>query len=195
MKFDLTIEDAEDEEVALEKWNRIRYNEPPVTHLIVEATDDPAPSFYENLAESLEYNTNLRHLIIDRVNLIECIPNGVFDPIFESSNYIETLKIETYYYDCVLHDEVFRSFVKSKNNKITKLKIHLTKECMELLTTFLSADMDNQMLTLILQRTIGAEAASKISEELIPSKSIKKLYLYRANKKFQLQLLDHYWKQ
>jgi len=179
MKFHLKIKDDEDEEVAPEKWNRIRNNDPSVTHLVIRPTDDPEPSFYQNLAEALQYNTNITLLRIDSNTFAEwCIPNDNFLPIFESSNYIETLEIHTF--KLPVHDEVFRSFVKSKNNKIAKLQMHLTKECVELLTTFLSANVmiENQILTLILQRTIGTEAASKISEELIPSKSIKELFLH-----------------
>jgi len=171
--------DDENERDAPEVWNLIRNNDPSVAHLILAPTDDPAPSFYQNLAEALQYNTNIKHLRINNINLIECIPNDIFLPIFESSNYIETLDIHTTRYDRCndIHDDIFRSFVKSKNNKITKLKIYLTKECAELLTTFLSANMDNQMLKLILQRTIGTEAARKISDELFPTNSVKELEL------------------
>jgi len=186
MTFNLRIEDDEDDEYYPEKWNRIRNNDPSLTHLNIVPKDYPAPSFYQNLAEALQYNTNITHLTIASVSInMWCIPNGAFDPIFESSNYIETLEIEPLGYDdenLAVHDDIFRSFVKSKNNKIAKLKIHLTEECVELLTTFLSANIDNQMLTLILQRTIGTEAASKISDELIPPNSIKALHLYEGNR-------------
>jgi len=179
MTFDLRIEDDEDEKAAPEKWNRIRNNDPCVTHLLLEPTF--RPSFYLNLATALQYNTNITHLIIDSSDSdIQYIPSDIFDPIFESSNYIETLEIHPNEFN--IHDEIFRSFVKSKNNKITKLKMHLTKECAELLTTFISSNVmiENQMLKLILQRTIGTEAANKISDELFPSKSIKELYLYET---------------
>jgi len=177
----MRLSDYEDEEAAPEKWNCIRNNDPSVTHLILQPAPNRVPSFYQNLAEALKYNTNIAHLKIDNeyYHYHDSIPNGVFDPIFESSNYIETLEIAEHEYgdNCVLYDDIFRSFVKSKNNKITKLKINLTEECMELLTTFLSANMDNQILKLILQRKIGTEAASKISDELFPTNSIKELYL------------------
>jgi len=181
MSFSLTIKDNEIEAVALEKWNRIRNNDPSVTYLILTPTPNRAPSFYQNLAEALQYNTNITYLKIGYDNLIECQPNGIFLPIFESSNYIETLDIDTFgdnYKD--IHDDIFRSFVKSKNNKITKLKINLAEECIEFLTTFVSSNMDKQILKLILQRTIGTEAASKISDELFPSKCIKELDLYKG---------------
>ena len=118
----MRLSDYEDEEAAPEKWNCFRNNDPSVTHLILQPAPNQVPSFYQNLATALQYNTNITRLQID-------------------------------------------------------LKFSLTKECMELLTTFLSANVDNQMLKLILQRTIGTEAASNISDELFPSNSIKELHL------------------
>jgi len=175
----LKIKDDEDGEVAREKWNRIRNNDPSVTHLILRLKNNTSPSFYQNLATALHNNTNITQLSIDSTAFTKSIPQYFFLPIFESSNYIETLEI------CIvgnIHDDVFGSLMKSKKTKITKLKIRVTNDIMGPLARFLSANMmiENQMLKLILKQKIGEEASNKISDEFFPTNSMKELYLCKG---------------
>jgi len=190
---------SENERYAPRVWNLIRNNDPSLTHLVLKLHSTPTPSFYQNLAKVLQDNSNITHLKIEGENYIKCrpnvrltiggannikyIPNGIFQPIFESSKFIKTLTIffpgDMGNEKHAKVDDVFDSLIKSKNNKITKLKIHVEDHIVEPLTKFLSTNiMENQMLKLILQQKIGAEAASKISNELFPTNSIKELYLY-----------------
>jgi len=165
---------------APEVLNRIRNNDPSLTHLVVKLSGTPTPSFYQNLAKDLQDNSNITHLTINGIYDIKYIPN-VFQPIFESSKFINTLEID--FSDDLMDkihaivDDVFDSLIKSKNNKITKLKIFVEENIVEPLTKFLSTNMENQMMKLILQQKMGTEAASKISDELFPPNSIKELEL------------------
>jgi len=170
---------SENERDAPEVWNRIRNNDPSLTHLVIGLYGTPTPSFYQNLAKDLQDNSNITHLRIEGAYEIKFIPNA-FQPIFESSKFIKTLEI-TFWGEIIdekraIVDDVFDSLIKSKNN-ITKLKIYVENYIVEPLTKFLSANIENQMLKLILQQKIGAEAASKISDELLPPNSIKELEL------------------
>ena len=165
---------------APEVWNRIRNNDPSLTDLVIDLFGTPTPSFYQNLAKDLQDNSNITHLTING-DKKKYIPNGMFDPIFESSKFIKTLVINSLVYEGnemhAMLDDIFDSLIKSKNNKITKLKIFVEENIVEPLTKFLSTNIENQMLKLILQQKMGAEAASKISDELLPPNSIKELKL------------------
>jgi len=166
---------------APEVLNRIRHNDPSLIHLVVKLSGTPTPSFYQNLAKDLQDNSNITHLGFNGANNKKYIPNGIFDPIFESSKFINTLEIRFFCYMIdekhAILDDIFDSLIKSKNNKITKLKIYVEDNILGPLTKFLSANIENQMMKLILQQKMGAEAASKISDELFPPNSIKELEL------------------
>ena len=171
---------SNNERYAPEVWNRIRNNDPSLTHLIIHISGIPKASFYQNLAKDLQDNSNITHLEIEGANYVKYMPK-VFEPIFESSKFIKTLEINSL--DNIgnemfaILDDVFDSLIKSKNNKITNLKVYVAANVMESLSKFLSTNMENQMLKLILQQKIGAEATSKISDELFPTNSITELEL------------------
>jgi len=171
---------SKNERDAPEVWNRIRNNDASLTHLRILLDGTPTASFYQNLAKDLQDNSNITHLTINGTYDIKYTPN-VFQPIFESSKFITTLEINSLGNMIdekhAILDDVFDSLIKSKNNKITKLKNYLKDGIVEPLTKFLSTNMENQMLKLILQQKMGTEAASKISDELFPTNSIKELEL------------------
>jgi len=180
---------------APEVWNRIRNNDPSLTDLVIDLFGTPTPSFYQNLAKDLQDNSNITHLTIYGEGNIKYIPN-VFQPIFESSKFITTLEIDFWLSNTIgenraKFDDVFDSLIKSKNNKITKLRIHVEDGNEGPLTKFLSMNiMENQMLKLILQQKMGTEAASKISDELFPQNSIKEFELVLRYTHFYEPLLD-----
>jgi len=111
---------SKNERDAPEVWNLIRNNDPSLTHLRILLFGTPTPSFYQNLAKDLQDNSNITHLRIQGAYDIKYIPN-LFQPIFESSKFINTLEIDSL--DDLMDkihaivDDVFDSLIKSKNNK------------------------------------------------------------------------------
>ena len=170
MPKSLDMRDDDFEEDATKKLNIILSNDPTFTELKLTLSANPASTFFNNLAKALQHNSNIKHLSIEDGNFKKCLPNDMFVIFGGGDKYDGSL---------ATYNVVFDSLIKSKKTKIRKLTMDVREDSAEPLTKFLAANMmiENQMLKLILQPKIGAEAANKISDELYSTNSIRELHL------------------